>query len=137
MNSLRFMAVIHALFAGAQLMFGALFAHAAQRVAIPVGAWTLRLEGGAMVAMSALLLSAAFGMARLRPWTIQIATWYAFATIAWAAAAIVTNLILRATGAFDVPSNLFGLLVILVLHAVALLYDVTREATRAVLKPGA
>lgn len=128
------MAILHAFFAGAQLLLGAIFANAGKLVPVTIGAWALRLEGAAMVAGGAVLLGVAFGMARLRPWTIRIAILYAIATILWASAAIVANIALHVTETFEVPRNLFGLLVVLVVHAVALLYDLTRKGSRDALE---
>lgn len=133
--TLRLMAVVHALFAGGQLFFGAVFANAANLVPVAAGAWALRLQGGAMVASGAVLLSIAFGMVRLRPWAVSVATFYAIATIVWAGASIVANTALRATETFEAPRNLFGLLLVLIVHAVALWYDVTRKETRTLLSP--
>ena len=124
------MAILHALFAGAQLLFGAIFANAANLVPIPAGAWALRLEGAAMVASGAVLLSIALGMARLRPWTLRITVLYAIATFVWAGTAILANIALRNTDIFDPPRNLFGVLVVIMVHAIALLYDMTREEIR-------
>jgi hypothetical protein len=124
------MAFLHALFAGAQILFGAIFAHTANFLANPTGMWTLRLEGAAMVAGGAVLTCVALGMARLRPWTARVAIYYAGATLLWAGASVVINVALRLTGAFDPPRNLFGLLLVILAHAIALLYDMTRKDAR-------
>lgn len=126
------MAVVHAAIAGAQLLFGAMFANAGNAVPVGAGAWALRFEGGAMVASGAVLLSIAFGMVRLRAWSVRLATVYAIAVIVWGAGAVVANVVLRETETYDVPRNLYGVLVVLIMHGVALWYDVTRREIRAV-----
>lgn len=126
-TTLRVMAILHALFAGAQLLFGAIFANTANLLPTPAGVWALRLEGAAMVAGGAVLAGAALGMVRLRPWSLRLAVGYAIATVLWAGGAMVVNLALRAAEVFDPPRNLFGFLVVLIVHAIALWYDVTRK----------
>ncbi len=121
------MAVFHALFAGGLLLFGSIFAHAGNLVPNMTGAWTLRIEGSAMVATGGVLMCIALGMTRLRPWIVRVVPVYAAATLVWASAAVLVNVALRHTGTFDPPRNLFGLLLVILAHAIALLYDVTRK----------
>jgi hypothetical protein len=83
-----------------------------------------------MVATGGVLMCIALGMTRLRPWIVRVAMVYAAGTLVWASAAVLVNLVLRHTGTFDPPRNLFGLLLVILAHAIALLYDMTRKETK-------